>query len=350
MPAPSGPGSSATRSPSPAARRTRRPSVTDRRNRRSLNGTVVLHVPASVVKAKAAPYLSHGKPACRNPMVNDTDYNIVGRFGAEYRGIVQYYLLAGDVFRLHRLRWVMETSMLKTLAGKHRSSVSKMAARHRAKVATPHGPRTDSRPGRARGQETTGRMVRRHPAQTAEERRSSPTVSHRAGLPHKQLITRLLRGRCELCGRTETSRSTTSGSSPTSAGPASRNPPGPGHGQYPPQIPRGLRRLPRPDPRAPCHTAHAVDHWRAGYPETGTSGSEGGRAEKDQHTGTSPPGRPYPHPGRRMGLRQSLPHRNRAPRPLARLGSTPTAITADKTRAAATRTASRVLNLSGQYS
>ena len=49
-------------------------------------------------------------------MVNDADYNIVARFGAEYRGIVQYYLLAGDVFRLHRLRWVMETSMLKTLA------------------------------------------------------------------------------------------------------------------------------------------------------------------------------------------------------------------------------------------
>jgi len=41
-------------------RRTRRPSATDRRNRRSVNGTVVLHVPASVVKAKSAPYLSRG--------------------------------------------------------------------------------------------------------------------------------------------------------------------------------------------------------------------------------------------------------------------------------------------------
>ena len=95
-------------------RRTRRPSSSDRRNRRSLNGTVVLHVPAAVVKAKSAPYLSRGKPACRNPIINEADYNIVARFGAEYRGIVQYYLLAGDVFRLHRLRWVMETSMLKT--------------------------------------------------------------------------------------------------------------------------------------------------------------------------------------------------------------------------------------------
>jgi hypothetical protein len=66
----------------------------------------------------------------------------VARYGAEYRGIVQYYLLASDVFRLHRLQWVMETSMLKTLASKHRSSVTKMAARHKAKISTPHGLRT----------------------------------------------------------------------------------------------------------------------------------------------------------------------------------------------------------------
>jgi len=33
---------------------------------------------------------------------------------------------------------------------------------------------------------------------------------------------------------------------------------GPVHGQDPPQGPRGLRRLPRPDPRAPRFTAHAV--------------------------------------------------------------------------------------------
>jgi group II intron reverse transcriptase/maturase len=77
-----------------SARRTRRPSGTDRRNRRSVNGTVVLHVPAAVVRARSAPYLARGKPACRNPMVNEADYNIVARFGAEYRGIVQYYLLA----------------------------------------------------------------------------------------------------------------------------------------------------------------------------------------------------------------------------------------------------------------
>ena len=44
-----------------------------------------------------------------------SDYDIISTYGAEYRGIVQYYLLAGDVWRLNRLQWVTLTSMLKTL-------------------------------------------------------------------------------------------------------------------------------------------------------------------------------------------------------------------------------------------
>jgi len=183
--------------------RTRRPSATDRRNRRSLNGTIVLHVPAPVVKAKSAPYLSRGNPARRTPMVSDSDYNILARFGAEYRGIVQYYLLAGDVFRLHRLRWVMETSMLKTLASKHRSTVSKMAAKHKAKIATPHGPRTRfeahiERPGRTPLVAWFGGipLKRQKYAVLTDRAHTGPVY------PNRQLVTRLLKGRCELCQQT----------------------------------------------------------------------------------------------------------------------------------------------------
>jgi group II intron reverse transcriptase/maturase len=185
-------------------RRTRKPSETDRRNRRSLNGTIVLHVPVSVVKAKSAPYMSRGVPACRNRMVNEADYSIVGRFGAEYRGLVQYYLLAGDVFRLHRLRWVMETSMLETLACKHRSSVSKMAARHKAKVDTPHGLRTcfEVKVERAGKKPLVARfggipLKRQKTAMLTDRPATGPIY------PNKELVKRLLAGRCELCGRTD---------------------------------------------------------------------------------------------------------------------------------------------------
>lgn len=185
-------------------RRTRRPSGTDRRNRRSLNGTVVLHVPAAVVKAKSAPYLSRGQPACRTRMVNENDYNTVGRFGAEYRGVVQYYLLAGDVFRLHRLRWAMETSMLKTLARKHGSTVSKMAARYKAKIETPHGLRTCFEATVAR--EGRKPLVARFGGIPLKRQKTVvliDAVSAGRTYPNKELIRRLQAGRCELCQATD---------------------------------------------------------------------------------------------------------------------------------------------------
>ena len=68
-----------------------------------------------MIKAKCAPYRRHGKPWHRAGLQNLDDYDIVRIYGAEYRGVVSYYLLAGDVWRLRALRWNAETSMLKTL-------------------------------------------------------------------------------------------------------------------------------------------------------------------------------------------------------------------------------------------
>jgi group II intron reverse transcriptase/maturase len=170
------------------------------RRRRTVNGQVALRVPLDVIKAKSAPYRRRGKPAKQKALTNGDDHTIVATYGAIYRGIVQYYLLAGDVYRLHRLRWVMETSMLKTLAGKHRSSISKMAARHKAKIATPHGPRTCfealiERDGR---QPLVARFggIPLHQRKTATVTDQQPI---RVDYPHKELLTRLLAGTCEIC-------------------------------------------------------------------------------------------------------------------------------------------------------
>ena len=82
--------------------------------RRSANGVIGLKVPTVVINAKCARYMGHGKPARRRELTNFDDHAIIASYGAEYRGIVQYYLMAGDVSRLSRLHWVMVTSMLKT--------------------------------------------------------------------------------------------------------------------------------------------------------------------------------------------------------------------------------------------
>ncbi len=109
--------------------------------RRLANGKVALRVPRDVITAKCAPYRQQGKPCHRPGLQNLDDYDIVRIYGAEYRGVVNYYLLAQDVWRLDTLRWNAQTSMLKTLGAKHRSSVAKMAARHKAEAITSDGPR-----------------------------------------------------------------------------------------------------------------------------------------------------------------------------------------------------------------
>src|SRR5215831_2765769 len=109
------------------------------RGRRMANGKVALRVPPDVIRAKCAPYRQHGKPWHRPRLLNLDDYDIVRIYAAEYRGIVNYYLLACNVWRLATLRWNAETSMLKTLAAKHKSTVATMAARHKAKVITGDG-------------------------------------------------------------------------------------------------------------------------------------------------------------------------------------------------------------------
>ena len=109
--------------------------------RRSASGIIGLFVPRDVIRQRCAAYMSNGKPAQRGVLLHDSDFSIVAAYQAEYRGLVEYYLLAQDVARLQRLRWVMETSMLKTLANKHNSTVTRMASKYKAVIDTESGPR-----------------------------------------------------------------------------------------------------------------------------------------------------------------------------------------------------------------
>lgn len=112
----------------------------DRTDRRCINGHVALRVPAKGVENKCAFYMRRDKPHHRAELLNDDDFSIIAHYQSEYRGFVQYYLLAQNVSWLWKLHWVMRASLLKTLAHKHRSSVSKMAQKYRATIETPHGP------------------------------------------------------------------------------------------------------------------------------------------------------------------------------------------------------------------
>ena len=137
----------------------------------------------------------------RTPMVNLDDHVIISKYGSEYRGYVQYYLLAGDVHRLNRLLWVAQTSLLKTLACKYDSTVSKMAAKYKATILTPHGPRvcmqvsTERDDGRKPLVARFGGIPLKRQKKAVLDDRQPILVTIR----RKELISRLRTGRCELC-------------------------------------------------------------------------------------------------------------------------------------------------------
>jgi group II intron reverse transcriptase/maturase len=172
-------------------------------HRRKLNGTVGLRVPLTVIKAKCAPYLKLGKPEAQTRLVNEDDHTIVATYAAQYRGLVNYYLLAGDVWRLSRVHWIMQTSLLKTLACKHRSTVTKMAARYKTTINTPHGPRkclqaTAERTSRKPRTATFGGIPLKRQRRAVLTDRQPP-----GGItPRTELIERMQNGRCEICQHT----------------------------------------------------------------------------------------------------------------------------------------------------
>ncbi len=168
---------------------------------RAVNGKIGLRVPRTVVTAQCAPYLRLGKPGHQPQLKNLSDHEIISYYGARYRGVVQYYLLAGNVARLNRLRWVMETSMLKTLAARHRSTVTKMARKYKATIATPRGKRRcfEARVEREGRKPLVARFggipLARQKKAVIDDRPIALLASR------KELIARLRAGRCELCGK-----------------------------------------------------------------------------------------------------------------------------------------------------
>jgi hypothetical protein len=148
--------------------------------------------------------MREGKPIHRGELLLHSDFDIVARYQAEYRGYVQYYALAQNRCRLDKLRWIMQTSLLKTLAAKHKSTVQKMATRYGATLQTDQGPRqglrvTVERDGKTPLTAEFGGVPLRVQTQVSHHTDRVITLGyHRSGL-----IQRLLAETCELCGSTD---------------------------------------------------------------------------------------------------------------------------------------------------
>ena len=172
-----------------------------RSGHRRINGVAGLRVPTDVVRKKCALYLLDGKPVHRTERLHDSVFSIVEQYQAEYRGIVEYYRRAFNLHRFGRLKWVMETSLTKTLAAKLRISVAKVYRRHRAMLQTPAGPYkglrvTVERSGKKPLVATWGGVTLKHRKDAVLDDQPRRVWNN----DRTDLEQRLLADECELCG------------------------------------------------------------------------------------------------------------------------------------------------------
>ena len=180
--------------------------------RRSANGVIGLKVPKVVINAKCARYMCHGKPVRRRELTNFDDHAIIASYGAEYRGIVQYYLMAGDVFATQPVALGDGYLNAQNLGRQVSSSMSKMARKYEATVETPFGPRRCFQVSVARGEDKKplvarfgGIPLRRQKNAVLIDRVQA--LTQRLLVPqairHRELVSRLLLDRCEVCESAE---------------------------------------------------------------------------------------------------------------------------------------------------
>ncbi len=177
----------------------------DQHGKRCINGVIGLRVPIDAIDARCRLYMKRNKPIHRPALLFESDYTLIDRYQAEDQGMVQYYLLAYNVCRLSKLHFVMERSLTRTLANKHKSTAKQMRNKYRSTIETPYGP-----------MKCLKVIVER-------ENGKKPLVTYFGGIPlrrqkevmlhdqtprmfdgtRSELVKRLLAETCEMCGSKE---------------------------------------------------------------------------------------------------------------------------------------------------
>jgi Type II intron maturase len=171
---------------------------------KSLSEQIQLHLPQDTMQKFCAQRgygnYATGKATHKPQWMNLTDAEIILAYNGEFRGLANYYALATGVKKtLHKLEWIWQTSLLKTLANKHKTGVNKMVKQ----LKTQEGLRLAVK----REQETRYINVfrlkdRRSPA----PHNPQPDVQLNGyvwTLSFSEVTKRLNRKRCEYCETTE---------------------------------------------------------------------------------------------------------------------------------------------------
>lgn len=181
----------------------RRTKTGNGRSHRKVNGKIGLRVPQDVLRKKMKEYKRREKAIHRAELLNDSDYAIISNYQTVYRGIANYYRMAYNMYTLSKLKTVMNLSLLKTLACKHKTRTGIIAEKYKAetevdgkkyKVLRVVIPREDKKPLIA----TWGAIPLIWDIEATLEDKPAEYYGGRS-----ELVRRLLAEYCEYCGNTE---------------------------------------------------------------------------------------------------------------------------------------------------
>jgi group II intron reverse transcriptase/maturase len=169
----------------------------------AVNGNIELRIPDAKLLEIENRYKRGPKAHHRAEIVNDSDFDIVAKYGAEFRGLVQYYKLARNIRRLGKVERTIRLSLLKTLANKLRTTVKDAWTRYKYRHMVPSG-------GSRRGLRVTVQREGKQPLvarfgeiplrrqYTAIIQDEKPAWTR--WVKRTELIQRLMADECELCG------------------------------------------------------------------------------------------------------------------------------------------------------
>lgn len=172
---------------------------------RQVNGYIELRIPDAKLTEIENRYKRGPKAHHRAELVNDSDFDIVAKYGAEFRGLVQYYKLARNIRKLGKVERTIRLSLLKTLANKLKTTVKMVWRQYRHDHIVGLGTRKGlqvrvEREGKypliARFGEAP---LRRQVDAVIQDQKPFWTTR----VKRTELIQRLLADTCELCGSHE---------------------------------------------------------------------------------------------------------------------------------------------------
>jgi group II intron reverse transcriptase/maturase len=184
---------------------TRCGSLVSSNGRRSTNGNIALLMPRKVIAKYRDRYSRKGKIVPRADLTPETDYTIIQRYQGVLQGLYNFYCMAvnvGNKSRMTYVKWLLETSLTKTLAIKFQCKVSDIYRRYAVTVLDRKMLQVVlERPDKEPLVATFGGIpFERIPEGMGAVDFRFESAWHQPANNCSEVVQRLLAGKCELCG------------------------------------------------------------------------------------------------------------------------------------------------------